>query len=94
MPTPQGCKCRHCYGLAEYMAHLTGREYGLPAAPGHTTQLTLVAMPGETLCNGRLDCQCKNCRTDRAQHLRLAQQRQDEDDQPWMPRPSRHRRAA
>jgi hypothetical protein len=30
-----GCRCRHCFGLAEYMDGLTGRDYGLPRAPGH-----------------------------------------------------------
>lgn len=31
---PGGCKCAQCYGLAEYMHDLTGKDYGLTRAPG------------------------------------------------------------
>ena len=31
-----GCKCAQCFGLAEYMAERSDKDYGLPAAPGHS----------------------------------------------------------
>jgi hypothetical protein len=34
-----GCSCPHCFSLAEYMADLTGKDYGLSPAPGHALKL-------------------------------------------------------
>jgi hypothetical protein len=28
------CKCPQCWSLAEYMTAMTGKDYGLPRAPG------------------------------------------------------------
>jgi hypothetical protein len=30
-----GCRCRECFGFAEYMLEGTGQDYGLPRSPGH-----------------------------------------------------------
>ena len=30
-----GCKCAQCFGMAEFMLQVTGRDYGLPRAQGH-----------------------------------------------------------
>lgn len=32
---PSGCLCLQCWSLFEYMARLTGKDYGLQPAPGH-----------------------------------------------------------
>ncbi len=39
---PSGCLCPQCWSLAEYMAHLTGKDYGLNPAPGHAPSLQAV----------------------------------------------------
>jgi hypothetical protein len=30
-----GCRCRECYGFAEYALEELGQDYGLPRSPGH-----------------------------------------------------------
>lgn len=70
----KGCKCRECFGLREVMVGLTGRDHGLPQAPGH-----VVATPKPS-CDNTLVCICPDCASRRAQ-MRPAAVRQ-----PWEPR--------
>ena len=51
-----GCKCESCYGLREHMVELTGKDFGLPAAPGHAPVVELVP------CDGSYTCGCSKCR--------------------------------
>jgi hypothetical protein len=30
-----GCRCRECFGFAEFMESELGSDYGLPRSPGH-----------------------------------------------------------
>lgn len=65
----QGCKCRECYGLAEYMLQSpAGHTYGLPVAAGHdvpaVTDITRVR------CDGTLTCACTTCASDRAARVK------------------------
>ena len=53
------CKCKDCYGLAEYMMDLTGKDYGLKRAEGHKGDSP--PMPGVKECNGSMTCECKEC---------------------------------
>ena len=77
----QGCRCPQCWTLCEFMQAETGRDYGLPAAPGHHTQ---TVGPFEPLdpCAGTMTCDCKRCRLERQvrQNARARRVRQ-----PWEP---------
>lgn len=55
-----GCRCSQCWSLREYMLRLTGKDYGLPAAPGHAPGLSLVEDP----CDGSYCCECAKCRAE------------------------------
>ena len=72
------CKCRDCYGLAEYMRDLTGRDYGLTPAPGHHGPAP--ALPGKTPCNGSMTCRCEDCENTK---LELIVRRYNTARQPW-----------
>lgn len=74
-----GCRCRHCFSLREYMLALTGKDYGLEAAPGH-------APAGGTQCTGELTCPCPDCARSRAARVDEAPRRR-EIRQPWEPTP-------
>jgi hypothetical protein len=54
-----------CYGLAEFMVALTGKDYGLPKASGHAPHpapLRVVEAPCESMT-----CICPKCSAKRAQ---------------------------
>jgi len=55
----RNCKCKDCYGLAEYMRDLTGKDYGLKRAEGHKGKEP--ALPGRIPCDGSMTCGCKRC---------------------------------
>jgi hypothetical protein len=60
-----GCQCPLCFGLAEFMLKETGKDYGLPKAPGHPPHpATLSAEP--TPCES-MTCICPKCSAKRAQ---------------------------
>lgn len=71
--TTFGCKCPECYGLAEHMLTVTGRDYGLEHAPGHT-----VLLPDP--CEGTLTCDCDRCDEQRAKLVSVPRPR---IKQPW-----------
>ena len=79
----QGCRCRECFGLAEFMHRLTGKDYGLPRAPGHSSLLPEELDP----CDKTLTCGCARCESEREQRRAIALKR---ISQPWEPK----RRAA
>lgn len=69
-PHNPGCKCRECYGLAEYMLEHRGRDFGLPA-----TKITVLTygppiQSVEDLCDGTMLCQCKACTAERAARIK------------------------
>lgn len=77
-----GCRCRECYGLREYMLEHTGRHHDLPTAPGHLT----VALHelDQPVCSGILTCPCPICQQERVASIhRHRQQRQRPPRQPW-----------
>lgn len=83
-----GCRCPQCWGLAEYMQQLTGKDYGLPNAPGCTATLrVLTTGPAPTslvaldrTCDGSMTCSCPDCEQERAQRVRLGGR---DPRQPW-----------
>lgn len=86
-----GCRCRECYGLAEYMLE-QGKDFGLERAPGHErARLRVVTVAGRTVmtpsCDGTMTCSCERCVGERM--TRVKAQRAANRRQPWMPRPAR-----
>lgn len=73
-----GCKCSECYGLREYMLDLTGKDYGLKPAPGHTADAP--ALPGTKPCDGSMTCRCEDCENEK---LELIVRRYNTVKQPW-----------
>lgn len=84
-----GCKCRECFGFAEYMLAATGKDYGLPRAPGHDSVRLRVltfdkdepdGVVSEVRCSGRMTCECPSCAADRAERVQRGVQH---PRQPW-----------
>ena len=73
------CRCRDCFGLAEHMLLLTGKNYGLKAAPGHSSanHQPLTDTPA---CDQSMTCPCKACATERSKLVVL---RHKPVRQPW-----------
>lgn len=69
------------------MLELTGRDYGLPEAPGHlTVPLRVIdGPPVPDVCDGSMTCGCEACVQERVARL----QPRPEPMQPWTPRPAR-----
>lgn len=83
------CKCAACYGAAEFMMDLTGKDYGLPRAPGHRPQRLRVipaAVRVVSDCDGTLTCECARCERDRRERVAAASRT---IRQPWEVRPLR-----
>jgi hypothetical protein len=79
----EGCRCKACFGLAEYMILLVGKDFGLERAPGcHSS----AARPLEDHCDGTFTCGCKRCTADRTAAAKRGPVR---IPLPWEPRPSR-----
>jgi hypothetical protein len=76
-----GCKCAQCYGLAEFMQALTGKDYGLPKASGHAPQPATLKVE-KRVCES-MTCICPECSAKRAQ------MRPVRVSQPWEPRRAR-----
>ena len=76
---PQGCRCPACYGLAEYMLAVTGRDYGLPPAPGHHTSDS--GSDGLVVCDGGMTCECAACVGER--RVRVLNAHRPAPRQPW-----------
>jgi hypothetical protein len=74
-----GCRCPDCFSLREYMLELTGRDHGLPAAPGHGRRLRVVERPHS------MTCDCRRCEAERAVRAEEAE-RVAEIRQPWEPK--------
>lgn len=89
------CRCAQCWGLAEYMDQVTGRDYGLMRAPGCQHSATLrvltfgdlpenaVGVPVEVACDRSLTCSCGACSLERR---RLVLRGSREVVQPWIPK--------
>lgn len=77
-----GCRCRECWGLAEYMLATTGRDHGLPRAPGHiTARLDELDAPA---CDHTLTCPCATCQQERVAAIhRQWERRRKPPRQPW-----------
>lgn len=60
----EGCKCPSCWGLAEYMRQLTGKEYGLQPATGHAPFVA-----PEERCDGSYTCSCTECDRERRERV-------------------------
>lgn len=43
------CRCPECFGLAEFMLSETGKDYGLPASPGHSLPELVVPEPAPVI---------------------------------------------
>ena len=85
----KGCRCAQCYTLAEFMLEETGRDHGLPRAPGHGPSPAL-----SEACAGTMTCPCSRCRAERDAAL---QRPRRTSRLPWEPIPLaelRARRAA
>lgn len=66
----EGCKCRECFGLAEYMLEATGRDHGLQHTLRVVTPGPPVLMSLETACDGTMVCVCRHCADERARRIR------------------------
>lgn len=65
-----GCKCRECYGLAEFMLEHRGHTFGLPA-----TRITVLTHGPpitslEDACDGSMLCPCRACSAERAERIK------------------------
>ena len=99
-----GCLCKECYGLAEYMILSQGHDFGLQRAPRpHDRPMRLQIVTAgsaprhaktfagpivETPCTGEMICECKRCTA----QVTAAVKRGGVGSgarQPWEPRPSR-----
>ena len=78
------CRCPQCFGLREYMLQLTGKDYGLPRAPGHN----VVEIPIGPVCDGTYECACPKCVKQRRQAAEKARQ-VTHIRQPWEPKPAK-----
>ena len=82
---PRGCRCAQHFGLAEYMAELTGKDYALPHAPlaGDDSHIALRA---PTPSAPSAPEQLASLPADLREELTPRQ--------PWQPRPARKRPVA
>jgi hypothetical protein len=80
-----GCRCPECWGLAEYMERMTGKDYGLPRSPGHK-RLRVVERPHLMTCDCRVCVAKRQERMDDAQRVRSI-------PQPWNPKRPRRKAA-
>ena len=85
-----GCKCRECFGLAEHMLQLTGRDYGLPRASGHSRPFAPVLILNsknrvveEQQCTGSYTCSCPLCAAEREHRVTHLTRRPKRTRQPW-----------
>lgn len=62
------CKCRHCFGLAEYLEDRGIDSHGLPRASGHPTTLS------RATCSGTMTCCCPMCQTARPRVVKRVRQ--------------------
>ncbi len=74
-----GCRCRECFGLAEYMTALTGQEYGIAAANGCAPLSAPATL--RVACSGSMVCTCDDCEADRLKLMR--ERNQQAARQPW-----------
>jgi hypothetical protein len=78
----EGCKCRECFGLTEFMRELTGRDYGLPPTEAPLRAVPLPLSPVER-CDGSFTCGCSSCAQERSERVRRPPK---EPRQPWQVR--------
>jgi hypothetical protein len=78
----QGCRCRECFGLAEFMLQVTGNAHGLPRAPGHNTapEPQKATLRPVEACNGTMVCECQRCAQERSERVRRPPK---QPKQPW-----------
>lgn len=79
------CRCPQCYGLREHMLDATGKDYGLPRAPGCARARGLT-LANQEHCQQTLTCTCTDCRLDRTRLIEEAPQRRARIRQPWEPK--------
>jgi hypothetical protein len=77
-----GCRCRECMGLAEYMRDLTGRDHGLPPIEAPLRAVPVPLAPVER-CDGSFTCECPSCSEERAERIRAPRVNVR---QPWEPK--------
>jgi hypothetical protein len=77
-----GCRCRECMGLTEYMRDLTGRDYGLPPTEAPLRAVPLHLSPSEP-CDGSFTCECPSCAQERSERVRRPPKA---PKQPWQVR--------
>jgi hypothetical protein len=65
----EGCKCKECFGLTEFMRDLTGRDYGLPPTEAPLRAVPLPLSPVER-CDGSFTCDCSSCAQERSERVR------------------------
>lgn len=77
-----GCKCRECFGLAEYLEAQGLSSRGLPRAPGHKPVSLRVVTLGpddqavtEVPCIGGYVCECPVCEQERRDRIAAVKQR-------------------
>lgn len=75
-----GCRCQEHYTLCEYMFELTGKDYGLMAAPGNVQRYVVRDLTDH--CDGTMTCGCERCQGERAERLRRGR---FQVRQPWEP---------
>ena len=65
-----GCRCPECWSLREYMLALTGKEYGLPAAPApHNREARALVREVQADCSS-MTCMCERCQSERTTRRR------------------------
>jgi hypothetical protein len=74
-----GCRCRECMGLGEYMRDLTGRDHGLPPTEAPLRAVPLPLSPVDR-CDGSFVCGCPKCAQERFERVRRPPK---QPRQPW-----------
>lgn len=71
-----GCRCRECFGLAEFMESIGRSSRDLPRAPGHDRAVLRVVTRDDVpaaehvVCSGSMTCSCESCVADRAARVK------------------------
>lgn len=74
-----GCRCRECFGLAEFMLQATGSTHGLPRLEASPVARKSVLSVVDT-CTGTMTCECPVCSQERSERMSRPRKRVR---QPW-----------